>query len=157
MRIKILIFVPILYRASLDMIEFPQREKPLQIAVCPSTGNLMMAFSDVLVIYKYTVKCHEPSKTKYVDFIDCIHVFHKFSIPKQVSLCEDVVGCLSSNQVHIFKIRLVDCSQDERNRRSISLYSVSSESESSSSLDPLSSLFVKRYTPTLSKWQLCIF
>ena len=138
------------------MIEFPQREKPLQIAVCPSTGNLMMAFSDVLVIYKYTVKCHEPSKTKYVDFIDCIHVFHKFSIPKQVSLCEDVVGCLSSNQVHIFKIRLVDCSQDERNRRSISLYSVSSESESSSSLDPLSSLFVKRYTPTLSKLQLCI-
>ena len=127
------------------MIEFPQREKPLQIGVCPSTGNLIMASKDVLVIYKYTVKNHEPSKTKYVDFIDCIHIFHKFQgVPKQVELCEDVVGCLSDTQVHVFKIRLTDCSQDERNRRSISLYSVSSESESSSSLDPLSSLFVKR-------------
>ena len=126
------------------MIEFPQRDKPLQIAVCPSTGNLMMASQDVLVIYRYVVKHHEPSKTKYVDFQDCIHIFHKFNIPKQIVLCEDVVGCLSNTQVHVFKIRLIDCSQDERNRRSISLYSVSSESESSSSLDPLSSLFVRR-------------
>ena len=126
------------------MIEFPQRDKPSQIAICSSTGNLMMASKDVLVIYKYVVKLHEPSKVKYVDFEDCIHIFHKFGIPKQIVLCEDVVGCLSNTQVHVFKIRIIDCSQDERNRRSISLYSVSSESESSSSLDPLSSLFVRR-------------
>ena len=28
----------------LDMIEFPHRDSPLQIAVCPSTGNFMVCF-----------------------------------------------------------------------------------------------------------------
>ena len=131
-------------RISLDMIEFPQRERPLQIAICQSTGNLMMASRDVLVIYRYVLKLQESSKTKYIDFEDCIHIFHKFSMPKQIVLCEDVVGCLSNTQVHVFKIRVIDCSSEERNRRSISLYSVSSESESSASLDPLSSPSFRR-------------
>ncbi len=49
-------------------------------------------------------------------------------------LLEDVIGCLSLNEVHVFKIKLVDCS-DEKNMRSISVYSFSSESDSSS-MDP---------------------
>jgi hypothetical protein len=35
---------------TLDMIEFPQRDTPLQIAVCPSTGNLIVAALNVMVI-----------------------------------------------------------------------------------------------------------
>ena len=126
------------------MIEFPQRDRPLQIAICQSTGNLMMASKDVLVIYRYVLKLQESSKVKYIDFEDYIHIFHKFSMPKQIVLCEDVVGCLSNTQVHVFKIRLVECSSEERNRRSVSLHSVSSESESSASLDALSSLVFQR-------------
>ena len=49
-------------------------------------------------------------------------------------MLEDVIGCLSLNEVHVFKIKLVDCS-DEKNMRSISVYSFSSESDSSS-IDP---------------------
>ena len=48
----------------LDMIEFPHRDSPLQITVCPSTGNFMVAAVNVLVIYKYTLKVQEMSKTK---------------------------------------------------------------------------------------------
>ncbi len=52
----------------LDMIEFPHRDKPLAIAVCPSTGNFMVAAVNVLVIYKFSVKTQEVSKTKFIDF-----------------------------------------------------------------------------------------
>ena len=48
----------------IDMIEFPQREIPLRIAVCPSTGNLAVAAANVIQIYKMVIKTHETSKTK---------------------------------------------------------------------------------------------
>ena len=117
----------------LDMVEFPHRDSPLQIAVCPSTGNFMVAAVNVLVIYKYSMKTQEMSKTKFIDFEDCIHIFHNF-IPTEVTLVEDVIGCLSNLELHVFKVKLVDAN-DEKNLRSLSVYSFSSESESSS-LDP---------------------
>ena len=36
----------------LDMIEFPHRDSPLQIAVCPSTGNFMVCFYSLFSIFK---------------------------------------------------------------------------------------------------------
>ena len=117
----------------LDMIEFPHRDSPLQIAVCPSTGNFIVAAVNVLVIYKYSMKTQEMSKTKFIDFEDCIHIFHNF-IPKEVTLIEDVIGCLSDTEVHVFKVKLIDCN-DEKTLRSVSVYSFSSESENGS-LDP---------------------
>ena len=133
--------------AAVDMIEFPQREVPLRIATCPSTGNLIMAATNVLVIYKYVIKTLEASKAKYVDFEDCIHIFHTFPVPKEVELVEDVVACLAEDQVHVFKIKLVPV--NDAQPKSMSLYSVSSEvssvcSEQQGGLDPLSSLFVRR-------------
>ena len=50
-----------------------------------------MAAVNVLVIYKYSMKTQEMSKTKFIDFEDCIHIFHNF-IPLEVSLVEDVIG-----------------------------------------------------------------
>lgn len=119
---------------TLDMIEFPHRDSPLTIAVCPSTGNFMVAAVNVLVIYKYSMKTQEMSKAKFLDFEDCIHIFHNF-VPKEVTLVEDVIGCLSDHEVHVFKVKLVDCSE-EKTMRSISVYSFSSESDSSSIIDP---------------------
>ena len=39
---------------TLDMIEFPQRDSPIQIAVCPGTGNLIVAATNVMVSLRYT-------------------------------------------------------------------------------------------------------
>ena len=50
-----------------------------------------MAAVNVLVIYKYSMKTQEMSKTKFIDFEDCIHIFHNF-IPMEVTLVEDVIG-----------------------------------------------------------------
>ena len=85
----------------LDMIEFPHTDFPLQIAVCPSTGNFMVAAVNVLVIYKYSMKTQEMSKTKFIDFEDCIHIFHNF-IPIEVTLVEDVIGKQNSYNQYIF-------------------------------------------------------
>ena len=38
---------------TLDMIEFPQRDSPIQIAVCPGTGNLIVAATTVMVRQQY--------------------------------------------------------------------------------------------------------
>ena len=92
-----------------------------------------MAAVNVLVIYKYSLKTQEMSKTKFIDFEDCIHIFHNF-IPMEVSIVEDVIGCLSKTELHVFKVKLMDAN-DEKNLRSLSVYSFSSESEASS-LDP---------------------
>ena len=120
--------------AALDMVEFPQRDAAHQICVCPSTGNLLVGSANLLIIYKFTTKCHDATKSKYVDFNECFHVFHNF-IPKELALSEDVVGCLSSNEIHIFKIKFSDNLNDERNFKSLSLYSFTSESEGPS-LEP---------------------
>ena len=37
----------------IDMIELPQRDAPLQIAVCPSTGNLLVGAVNLLIVYKF--------------------------------------------------------------------------------------------------------
>ena len=37
------------HEVTLDMIEFPQRDCPEQIATCPSTGNLIVAATNVMV------------------------------------------------------------------------------------------------------------
>ena len=66
------------------------------------------------MIYKYVLKLQETSKTKYVDFEDCVHIFHNF-LPKEISLVESVVACLSDNEVHVFRLKLVDASDDEHN------------------------------------------
>jgi hypothetical protein len=38
------------HEVTLDMIEFPQRDCPEQIAVCPGTGNLIVAATNVMVM-----------------------------------------------------------------------------------------------------------
>ncbi|TRY75729.1 hypothetical protein TCAL_09858 [Tigriopus californicus] len=126
-----------------DMIEFPQRDCPHQIAVCSSTGNLIVGAANLLIVYKFVTKVHEVTKSSFVDFHECFHVFHNF-VPKEIGLCEDVIACLSANEIHVFKVKISDTTathsngssslDDERNLRSISVYSFTSDSEPNSML-----------------------
>ena len=84
------------------------------MAVIILTKILTLKMISFQVIYKYVLKTQETSKTKYVDFEDCIHIFHNF-LPKEIALVESVVACLSDNEVHVFRLKLVDSSDDERN------------------------------------------
>jgi len=87
------------------------------------------------------LKTQETSKFKYVDFEDCVHIFHNF-VPKEIALVfscskkhcnlkmivgfisqvESIVSCLSDSEVHVFRLKLYDGDEDERNMRSASVY-----------------------------------
>ena len=130
-------------QVTIDMIEFSQREVPLTIGACSSTGNLAVAASNVVQIYRMVTKFHECSRAKFLDFEDCVHVFHTFPSPREIQLCEDVLACLSDAEVHVFKVRFSSAGATTDldrgggggggNLRSVSLYSVSSEASSASS------------------------
>ena len=129
-------------QVTIDMIEFSQREVPLTIGACASTGNLAVAASNVVQIYRMVTKFHECSRAKFLDFEDCVHVFHTFPSPREIQLCEDVLACLSDAEVHVFKVRFSSAGATTDldrggggggNLRSVSLYSVSSEASSASS------------------------
>ncbi len=69
-------------RVILDVIEFPQRDSPLHVAACSTTGNIMVAAANFLAVYKYVNKNgggNGASKDKggsrgYIDFKECIQV-----------------------------------------------------------------------------------
>ena len=118
------------------MIEVPQRDSPLQAAVCCSTGNLIVAAKDLLIVYKLIIKTQDHARggklKRYLDFQECLHVFHRFT-PTELAISEDVIACLSPKEVHVFKVNFSQSalgdSVDDRQQRSISLYSFNSDSE----------------------------
>lgn len=118
----------------LEMIELGVKETVTGLAVCPSTGNLLVMTGQSLVIHKYSLICNSQSKTKFIDFQECLNVTLNYK-PECVKFVEDTVSCLNQLQVHIFKIKILDTS-DEKQLRSLSTYSFSSESECSMESSP---------------------
>ena len=120
----------------LEMIELALDldTKVQSIDVCPSTGNLIVVTGCSLSILKYTLVSNSQNKSKFVDFQKCFAITLSYS-PTNVKLVEDIVACLDQFQVHVFKVKILD-SGDEKQLRSLSTYSFSSESESS--MDPFS-------------------
>ena len=41
------------------MLELPQRDSPLQIAVCPGTGNLLVGAVNLLIVYKFAASRYD--------------------------------------------------------------------------------------------------
>ncbi len=102
----------------------------------------MVAAANLLVIYKYCNKAgggnggggrDAKNGRGYIDFQECIHVFHNL-VPTEIALSEDIVACLTPNELHVFKVLMKevgsgdgeDDDDDERHLHSISLYSFNS-------------------------------
>ena len=121
--------------AFLEMIELSVGEgRVTSVAVCPATGNLVTVSGASLTIFKYSLVTNNQNKSKFVDFQECFNIQLSYS-PSSVTLVEDTIACLDQYQVHVFKVKIVD-GGDEKQLRSLSTYSFSSESESS--MDPWS-------------------
>ena len=126
----------------LEMIELGLKQAVTSIDVCPSTGNLILVSGCTLMIHKYTLVSNTQSKSKFVDFQECFNIRLSYC-PASVRIVEDTIACLDQFQVHVFKIKMVDGS-DEQQMRSLSTYSFSSESESS--MDPFSDKLLSFYS-----------
>ena len=125
----------------LEMIELGLRDLVTDIDVCPSTGNLIVASGCSLLIFKYTLVNNAQNKSKFVDFQECFNVRLSYC-PASVRMVEDTIACQDQFQVHVFKIKMLDAG-DEKQMRSLSTYSFSSESDSS--MDP----FVEKSTSSV--------
>ncbi|XP_071522877.1 BLOC-2 complex member HPS3 isoform X3 [Panulirus ornatus] len=89
--------------ANLEMVEIPLRKPAEFIACCQSTGNIAVACGISVTVFKFCHKTHDISKLKFIDFEELIEVDMSF-IVKEVAISEDLIGCVSESEAHIFQI-----------------------------------------------------
>ncbi|XP_066989982.1 BLOC-2 complex member HPS3 isoform X2 [Macrobrachium rosenbergii] len=90
---------------NLEMIEIPLRKPAEFVACCQTTGNIAVACGITVTIHKFFQKTHDISKLKFIDFEEIIELDMSF-IVKEVAISEDVVGCVSESEAHIFQVIL---------------------------------------------------
>ena len=91
-------------KRTLEMIELPLNYNPSSIAVCPSTGNILVNHKNVLQIFIFKYCTNETTKFQYIDFFEAgFQVELDFS-PSNVLINEDVISCSSKQFFHVFKI-----------------------------------------------------
>lgn len=88
---------------SLEMIELPVKKTPDVITCCQVSGNILIGSHKTLVLYKFCVRTHDISKLKFIDFEESL-TFEVSFCPSTISLCENLVSCLSKENFHVFKV-----------------------------------------------------
>merc|ERR1719427_682586 len=91
------------------------------LAVCPATGNLLLLAGNNLLCYRYSLVTNPQSKTKYLDFQECLTIQLSYT-PASTKIVEDTVACLTPSMVHIFKVK-IQRSGEESQLHSLSSYS----------------------------------
>uniref|UniRef100_A0A0P4VX76 Uncharacterized protein n=1 Tax=Scylla olivacea TaxID=85551 RepID=A0A0P4VX76_SCYOL len=91
--------------ANLEMVEIPLRKPAEFIACCQSTGNIAVACGISVTIFRFCEKTHDLSKVKFIDFEEYMELDMSF-IVKEVAMSEDLIGCISESEAHIFQITI---------------------------------------------------
>lgn len=148
--------------ANLEMVEIPLRKPAEFIACCQSTGNIAVACGISVTVFRFCEKTHDLSKVKFIDFEEYMELDMSF-IVKEVAVCEDIIGCLSESEAHVFQITInsqllkansedKDTKQQEKRSKSRSKSKTRSASRSPGrSIDSLSSICLMRDRHSLKK------
>lgn len=91
--------------ANLEMVEIPLRKPAEYIACCQSTGNIAVSCGISVTIFRFCHKTHDISKLKFIDFEELIELDMSF-IVKEVAISEDLIGCVSESEAHIFQVTI---------------------------------------------------
>ncbi|XP_034238790.1 Hermansky-Pudlak syndrome 3 protein homolog [Thrips palmi] len=97
---------PVQEDATLDMIELPVRGRggATALACCQATGNVLVACHRILVFFRYIVRTHESSRTRYIDFEDTeVRVSLSFP-PTQAFLREELAVCMGKHSLLVFRL-----------------------------------------------------
>lgn len=89
--------------ANLEMVEIPLRKPAEFIACCQSTGNIAVACGISVTVFRFCHKTHDISKLRFIDFEELIELDMSF-IVKEVAISEDLIGCVSESEAHVFQI-----------------------------------------------------
>uniref|UniRef100_T1IZD0 Uncharacterized protein n=1 Tax=Strigamia maritima TaxID=126957 RepID=T1IZD0_STRMM len=89
----------------LEMIELPLQKQAFCIATCNETGNLAVGLGEVVSLFRFCVKTHDMSRRTFHDFEPLIDITLSLSA-HHLALCEDVIACLSPNELHVIKLKI---------------------------------------------------
>ncbi|KAG1663173.1 Hermansky-Pudlak syndrome 3 protein [Nymphon striatum] len=89
--------------ASFEMVEIPLPQGAQGICCCQKSGNLAVIIGSTISIFVLSVKVHDISKLKFVDFNHLANVQVSFKI-KQISMCEDYVACSNTKELQVFRV-----------------------------------------------------
>lgn len=89
---------------GLEMIELPLNIKPTAIACCQSTGNLLVAIGDNLVLHEFKLETHSQSKLKFIDFEARPWGIGLHFFPTHLNIVEDFVSIMDSSRCVVFRL-----------------------------------------------------
>lgn len=89
---------------GLEMIELPLNIKPTAIACCQSTGNLLVAIGDNLILHEFKLETHNQSKLKFIDFEARPWGVGLHFFPTHLSIVEDFVSIMDSSRCVVFRL-----------------------------------------------------
>lgn len=92
--------------SALEMLELPLRraaspDSPM--AVCNSTGNLLIGLGHTLTLFAFCNPVHRLSKLRYIDFEESF-TFEMSFRPSHLLMAEDLIACMSKDALHIFRV-----------------------------------------------------
>lgn len=90
----------------LDMIELPVRGRggATALACCQATGNVMVACHRILILFRFIVRTHDASRTRYIDFEDTeVRVSLTFP-PTHTFLREELAVCMGRHSLLVFRL-----------------------------------------------------
>lgn len=89
---------------SLEMIELPLNSKPTAIACCQTTGNLLVAAGNTLILHEFKIETQNPSKLKFIDFEARPWSLGLHFSPTRLNIVEDFVSVMDSSRFVVFRL-----------------------------------------------------
>lgn len=91
-------------KKTLEMIELPLSLNPSSIAVCQSTGNILVNQKNILQLFQFKYCTNETSKLQYIDFFEAPFQIELDFSPAKILLNENVISCCNKQFFFVFKV-----------------------------------------------------
>lgn len=91
-------------KKTLEMIELPLSLNPSSIAVCQSTGNILVNLKNILQIFQFKYCTNETSKLQYIDFFEAPFQVELDFSPVKILMNENVISCCNKQFFFVFRV-----------------------------------------------------
>ena len=89
---------------SLEMIELPLNSQPTAIACCQTTGNLLVACGNTLILHEFKIETQNVSKLKFIDFEARPWSLELHFSPIKLEIVEDFILVMDSSRFIVFRL-----------------------------------------------------
>jgi hypothetical protein len=89
---------------GLEVIELPVSLIPTVVGCCQTTGNLLVAMGNILLLHEYKVETQNPSKMKFIDFEARPWSIGLNFSPTHLQIMEDFISVMDSTRFVVFRL-----------------------------------------------------